>query len=206
MDRVQEMFNKGNYDILSSSAEFLPTNAHVPASVMKLWFRKLKDSIIPQSYYFDCLEIGKHVKSEEKLNEFVTNELPKYNQFVIAVLVDFLRELEKFHEQTKMTFTNIAMVFSPSFLRCPSERMGDIFTMNTAEKRFVELLIRKLKTDTINAEINAMEEAKRQTLPGSAPWVLAMKRVNNSSTTNLKKETKYRLRGRSSETAKAHEG
>eukprot|EP00479_Gromia_sphaerica_P007490 TRINITY_DN250_c0_g2_i1.p1 TRINITY_DN250_c0_g2~~TRINITY_DN250_c0_g2_i1.p1 ORF type:complete len:91 (+),score=13.15 TRINITY_DN250_c0_g2_i1:34-273(+) len=54
MDRVQEMFNKGNYDILSSSAEFLPTNAHVPASVMKLWFRKLKDSIIPQSYYFDC--------------------------------------------------------------------------------------------------------------------------------------------------------
>ncbi|KXS12662.1 hypothetical protein M427DRAFT_502256 [Gonapodya prolifera JEL478] len=130
-----------NYDV---SGIFDPS---VPASLLKLWMRELADPIIPVELYDQCIGVGR--KEMEKRNEATENawdivkQLPPLSRAVANYMVQFLRIVADPEHQkiTKMTLNNLAMVFAPNFLRCPSDNPTLIFENTKFEQSFLKLLI-----------------------------------------------------------------
>ena len=68
------------------------------------------------------------------------------NRNVIYYVINFLREIAKPENQarTKMTIGNIALVWGPNFLRCPSDDPVVIFQNTKFEQKFLAILIQGL--------------------------------------------------------------
>ena len=64
---------------------------HVPASLLKLWYRELEEPLIPAEYYTDCIE--NHLNAEAAV--LVVNKLPEINRLVLAYLIRFLQVCRK---------------------------------------------------------------------------------------------------------------
>ncbi|KAJ3038608.1 hypothetical protein HDV00_000452 [Rhizophlyctis rosea] len=119
---------KGNYDYNGI------TDPNVPSSLLKLWLRDLADPLIPTDYYMSCIRVGQK-ENEASLNELgpaayaLVDTLPDINRMVVYYMIQFLRVMAEPANQayTKMTIGNIAMVWAPNFLRCPSDNPTTIF-------------------------------------------------------------------------------
>lgn len=97
------------------------TDASVPASLFKLWFRELPDPIITTNLYDFCI----HNADNPAETLSVMNKIPELNRNVLSYLVHFLQVISQPENQefTRMTVNNIAMVFAPNILRCPSDNL-----------------------------------------------------------------------------------
>jgi len=121
------------------------TDPNVPASLLKLWLRELAEPIIPAYAYDECIEIGKKECDDDigTLAWELIKSLPEINRLVINFMIDFLKIIAKPENQkyTKMTLANLAMVFAPNFLRCPSDNPQIIFENTKYEQAFIRILI-----------------------------------------------------------------
>jgi Rho GTPase-activating protein 39 len=99
---------------------------HVLASLLKLWLRELRDPLIPDEMYNECVA---HAKEPAVCVEMI-RRLPSANRRVVLFVVSFLQLFleEKTLGFTKMTSPNLALVMSPNLLRCNSESMAVVFT------------------------------------------------------------------------------
>lgn len=62
-------------------------------------------------------------------------------------------------EKTLMNIYNLAMVFAPNFLRCPSTNLAVIFENSKHEQNFVKTLLTDLKLEqdiTVYSELEIM--------------------------------------------------
>lgn len=144
VDQITELrcrVEKKNYDLNGC------TDPNVPASLLKLWLRELAEPLIPTSVYDECTQIGKTENEEganagQKAWELVQT-LPEMNRLVIVYMIDFLRIIAEPENQpyTKMTKDNLAMVFAPNFLRCPSDDPEIIFNNTKFEQAFIRILM-----------------------------------------------------------------
>lgn len=114
-----------------------------PASLLKLWLRELTDPIIPHSFYERCLLVGSDV--DEAIA--ILDEIPPYNRNVLKYLIKFLQVVgdPRYQEKTKMSINNIAMVFAPNILRCPSDNPLVILANSKFEQNFLKALINYLE-------------------------------------------------------------
>ncbi|CAE1321700.1 ARHGAP39 [Acanthosepion pharaonis] len=89
---------------------------HVPASLLKLWYRELYEPLIPAAHYDDC--ILNYDSSEAAVA--VVNRLPEINRLVLSYLIRFLQVFAAPENAavTKMDVNNLAMVMAPNCLRC----------------------------------------------------------------------------------------
>ncbi|TPX41027.1 hypothetical protein SeMB42_g05768 [Synchytrium endobioticum] len=130
---------KGNYDVAGI------TDANVPGSLLKLWLRELAEPLIPSEYYQACVEVGAEENKPDAGSRAVTivDSLPEYNKRVVYYVIRFLRAVAEpqNHSITKMTVQNLAMVFAPNFLRCPSEDPTVIFNSTKYEQGFLRTLM-----------------------------------------------------------------
>ncbi|XP_062504301.1 rho GTPase-activating protein 39-like isoform X2 [Corticium candelabrum] len=112
---------------------------HVPGSLLKLWFRDLCDPLIPQHYYDECLYNYSNVANALS----VADSLPSLNRQVLMYIVRFLQGFSRGEivEHTKMDVSNLAMVWAPNFLRCPSTDPLEIFENTRREMTFLRTLI-----------------------------------------------------------------
>ena len=67
--------------------------------------------------------------------------LPVVNQLCIEVLTAFLRDLSQCYEVTRMTSSNLALIFAVCFLRCPNDSLEDTLVNSSAEQQFTRTLI-----------------------------------------------------------------
>ena len=63
---------------------------HIPASLLKLWYRELQEPLIPPEFYGECID--NYQNSEEAIE--VVNKLPDINRLVLAYLIRFLQVRE----------------------------------------------------------------------------------------------------------------
>lgn len=63
------------------------SDPHVPASLLKLWYRELESPLIPDDFYGDC--ISNFTNAEAAVA--VVNRLPEINRLVLAYLIRFLQ-------------------------------------------------------------------------------------------------------------------
>lgn len=101
-------------------------DAHVLASLFKLWMRELCDPLIPDELYNDCISCSKDPEACVQM----VSRLPTLNRRVVLFVISFLQLFleEKVQAATKMTSTNLALVMAPNLLRCNSESMTVVFT------------------------------------------------------------------------------
>ncbi|KAI8325557.1 RhoGAP-domain-containing protein, partial [Martensiomyces pterosporus] len=112
---------------------------NIPASLLKEWLRDLADPLIPESLYERCIS----TPSDAKAVHSVLDVLPDSSLRVVKYLLGFLSHLlaPGIQNATKMDSSNLALVFSPSFLRNPVSDLKDVFANSSSEQTFVMTLI-----------------------------------------------------------------
>ncbi|XP_054151321.1 rho GTPase-activating protein 39, partial [Melozone crissalis] len=117
---------------------------HVPASLLKLWYRELEEPLIPHEFYERCIS---HYESPEAAVA-VVHALPRINRMVLCYLIRFLQVFVQPANVavTKMDVNNLAMVMAPNCLRCRSDDPRVIFENTRKEMSFIRVLIQHLDT------------------------------------------------------------
>jgi len=130
----QDQYNLGNIK-----------DPNVPASLLKFWLRDLADPLIPSANYQECIDVGAREGQEGATEDAwkIVKILPETNRRVVNYMINFLRIIADQRNQpiTKMTLANLAMVFAPNFLRCPSDNLTTIFDNTKFEQAFLRILI-----------------------------------------------------------------
>lgn len=117
---------------------------HVPASLLKLWYRELEEPLIPHEFYEQC--IAQYESPEAAVA--VVHSLPRINRLVLCYLIRFLQVFVQPANVavTKMDVSNLAMVMAPNCLRCRSDDPRVIFENTRKEMSFLRVLIQHLDT------------------------------------------------------------
>lgn len=120
------------------------TDPHVPASLLKLWFRELHEPLIPEQFYERCVNNC----DDPTVAVALAMSLPEVNRLVLSYLIRFLQIFSLPNQSviTKMDENNLAMVWAPNCLRCPSDDPKEIFENTRKEMTFMRTLIRHLDT------------------------------------------------------------
>ncbi|KAI8139231.1 hypothetical protein BJV82DRAFT_255614 [Fennellomyces sp. T-0311] len=129
----------GNYDASGI------TDPNVPASLLKYWLRDLENPLIESEYYDRCIRCSED--PEQAIA--IVNSLPDVNRRIIMYMIAFVQEFtqEDVIKHTRMNVHNLAMVYAPNFLRCPSESLTTVFENSKYEQAFVRTLITDLDAD-----------------------------------------------------------
>ncbi|CAG8561530.1 10944_t:CDS:10 [Dentiscutata erythropus] len=127
------------------------TDANVPSSLFKFWLRDLADPLIPSEFYNQCIQNCENVE----LSIEIIKNLPEINRRVVLFVIDFLQVFTKPHitKLTKMNVNNLAMVFAPNFLRCPSDNLAVIFENTKYEQTYVRTLLLNLHSREIESDL-----------------------------------------------------
>ena len=153
----------------------LCVDCHTAASLLKLWLRELYEPLIPDSFYDEAIQLGslidqyehqKAKKKEEKearSNAFSPREkleklisrLPELNQLTLMYLAKYLQLFSRpeVTSVTKMDASNLATVFAPNCLKCPSQDPIVILENTRKEMAFVKSLIVNLDTSSVDGLI-----------------------------------------------------
>ncbi|KAL1022691.1 hypothetical protein UPYG_G00031080 [Umbra pygmaea] len=117
---------------------------HIPASLLKLWYRELEEPLIPHEFYEECIT---HYDDPEAAVNVVMG-LPHINKLVLCYLIRFLQVFGQPPNVaiTKMDVNNLAMVMAPNCLRCQSDDPRIIFENTRKEMSFIRVLIQHLDT------------------------------------------------------------
>ncbi|KAI8351794.1 hypothetical protein EDC96DRAFT_466952 [Choanephora cucurbitarum] len=121
------------------------TDPNVPASLFKYWLRDLAEPIVSPEDYDDCI---RHAENPAKAIAII-NRLPDVNRRIALFTISFLQEFTQpeIIKHTLMNVNNLAMVFAPNFLRCPSESLTTVFENSKYEQAFLRTLIDKMVID-----------------------------------------------------------
>lgn len=90
IDRVPGDIDEVNALKLKCDQWSLPPDCvdpHIPASLLKLWYRELYEPLIPAEFYELCIQ---HYQNPEAAIE-VVSKLPDINRLVLAYLIRFLQ-------------------------------------------------------------------------------------------------------------------
>jgi len=117
------------------------SDPNTPASLLKLWLRELAEPLIPADVYARC--IADYGDSEKALA--VVNSLPELNRRIAKCIVHLLQDVSKYEAVNKMSVSNLAMVFAPNFLRCPSQDPQVIFENTKYEQEWLKNLISNME-------------------------------------------------------------
>jgi hypothetical protein len=135
---------KNNYDLAGI------TDPNVPASLLKFWLRDLADPLIPGDCYRECISNAEDAKAALA----IVDCLPEINRQVTEYIIGFLQVFAQpeCSQRTKMTIDNLAMVFAPNFLRCPTSSLTQIFENTRHEQAFVKTLILHMQCKPIGKQ------------------------------------------------------
>jgi hypothetical protein len=126
---------------------------HCIASCLKLYFRELKEPLIPFNLYFEALDSA---HSPQKAIELL-DKMPKINKLSLSYLIRFLQVFSapEHVKYTLMDDANLSMVWAPNILRNPNnssmhctqtESQITIFEQTRNEMSFVRTLIQNFDT------------------------------------------------------------
>ena len=137
--KLRLRIEKGDYN--------LPENIRdpaIPASLLKQWLRDLAVPLIPNEFYDRAIANANNVEGAIS----VLDDLPIHNLHVTKYMIKFLQVIgdARYQPTTKMTVSNLAMVFAPNFLRCPSEDPLVILRNSKVEQTFIKTLINYLES------------------------------------------------------------
>nr|XP_023655868.1 rho GTPase-activating protein 39 [Paramormyrops kingsleyae] len=118
---------------------------HIPASLLKLWYRELEEPLIPHEFYEDCVS---NYDSPEAAPHVTHVSLSLCLSFPLSPICTCFQVFAQPANVaiTKMDINNLAMVMAPNCLRCQSDDPRIIFENTRKEMSFIRVLIQRLDT------------------------------------------------------------
>jgi hypothetical protein len=128
---------------------------HIPSGSLKQWLREMDSPLIPSQFYAECLRISE-LEEEKMIGEInkIVELIPLANRALIHALTDMSRTISSppYVDVNRMSITNLAIVFAPSFLRpvASQEEKVDLISgamNNRGEVAFTATLLANLPID-----------------------------------------------------------
>ncbi|XP_075235516.1 uncharacterized protein LOC142332635 isoform X2 [Lycorma delicatula] len=93
-------------------------DVHVLTGALKLFFRELKQPLIPFQLFSKALKASTHHNRKEKLSQFrdIIKNLPVPNHDTLKFLLQHLLRVTKYQEFNRMHIPNLAIVFGPTLM------------------------------------------------------------------------------------------
>jgi hypothetical protein len=99
-------------------------NIRTVASLLKMYFRELKDPLIPYNAYDDLIKCGADVLAlKALLSDRV--KVPQQNYDILASLMYFLKSVSKHSDVSRMTPNALSICWAQSLMRTPTNGSGD---------------------------------------------------------------------------------
>jgi hypothetical protein len=112
------------HSTLNDVPDVSKVRVHDIASILRKYLRDLPDPLIPASKYDLFLETQKPPTSEEKNKALKSalGTLPEENKSGLKLLMRLLKKIADNSDITKMTASNLAMIFGPALLRTKGDQ------------------------------------------------------------------------------------
>jgi len=132
--KYRSEIQKGNYDCHIK-------NCHDGATLFKLFLRELSEPVFPSVYYSTALRLAEeqNIAAIHELLLTFDNINVEVIQFVMNFLMSFLKP--DYLKITMMNANNMATIFAPTLLRCPSDNPLLQITASSSEVKFVLILL-----------------------------------------------------------------
>ncbi|XP_065178595.1 rho GTPase-activating protein 4-like [Sycon ciliatum] len=119
IDELKQKFEQGIDPLIDNDL----VDVHAVASLLKQYFRDLTESMFPASMYHSLIAVhpGAGDENRRMIDEVrrLVHSLPVNRQHLLQFLFKFLEDFSVFCEHTKMTGSNIALVFGPTLIGNP---------------------------------------------------------------------------------------
>lgn len=135
---MRKAFDSGVYTVTS-------TSPHAPAALLKEWLRDLSEALVAPEVYPDAIAVAKSSSQPlvpaDKILDSVFGKLDPLAQRVMRIVAELCVDIAENHRINRMTFDNLAIVFAPSFFRCPSEDPMELLSNSKHETKLTASLI-----------------------------------------------------------------
>ncbi|XP_021191401.3 uncharacterized protein LOC110377044 isoform X1 [Helicoverpa armigera] len=123
------------------------TDIHVLTGSLKLFFRELKEPLIPCSMFDRVLAACSIKPKEARIKEFqeIVKALPQCNRDTLKFLLEHLLKVTEHKEQNRMHTANLAIVFGPTLLWAPPEQAHNIAVDCIQQNNVVDILLTDFK-------------------------------------------------------------
>ncbi|KAJ8711221.1 hypothetical protein PYW07_008463 [Mythimna separata] len=123
------------------------TDIHVLTGSLKLFFRELKEPLIPCTMFDRVLAACSLKPKEARIKEFqeIVKALPQCNRDTLKYLLEHLLRVTQHKEQNRMHTANLAIVFGPTLLWAPPEQAHNIAVDCIQQNNVVDILLTDFK-------------------------------------------------------------
>lgn len=113
VQKIRHQVNQENYKVLEEEDD-----VHVLTGTLKLFFRELKEPLIPFEFYKTLTNHDSRQTDEEKLSQFldIVKRLPEANHNTLQFLLRHLLKITEYKEYNQMTLHTLSIVFGPSLM------------------------------------------------------------------------------------------
>eukprot|EP00094_Tigriopus_californicus_P012417 TCALIF_12003-PA protein Name:"Similar to ARHGAP27 Rho GTPase-activating protein 27 (Homo sapiens)" AED:0.35 eAED:0.36 QI:0/0/0/0.33/1/1/9/0/1508 len=142
IQKIRLQVDQGNFAILETVDD-----VHVLTGALKLFFRELKEPLIP----WDCVDkllkasSSTNKKSKLKLMRDTLQAMPRVHRATLKALLTHLLRVTEFKELNRMQIPNLAIVFGPTLMWPPSHAMTQNMALDMMQQNIiVESLLNNL--------------------------------------------------------------
>ncbi|XP_077290012.1 uncharacterized protein LOC143913861 isoform X4 [Arctopsyche grandis] len=118
-------------------------DVHVLTGALKLFFRELKEPLIPFKFFQKTLNASSNPVAESRTKEFreIVHGLPECNKQTLQYLLEHLLRVTYRKEHNRMHISNLAIVLGPTLLWAPSESSHNLAIDCLQQNQVIEILL-----------------------------------------------------------------
>uniref|UniRef100_A0A1B6LTH6 Rho GTPase-activating protein 12 n=1 Tax=Graphocephala atropunctata TaxID=36148 RepID=A0A1B6LTH6_9HEMI len=126
VQKIRLQVDQNVYSLLEQEED-----VHVLAGTLKLFFRELKQPLIPFKFFNKAIKASTNPSRSEKLKDFrdIVKSLPPCNHDTLNLLLQHLLRVTQYHEFNRMHIPNIAIVFGPTLMWPEQESLDMAFDL-----------------------------------------------------------------------------
>ncbi|XP_044596902.1 uncharacterized protein LOC123273544 isoform X1 [Cotesia glomerata] len=137
IQKIRLQVDQYNLSVLSQEED-----VHVLTGALKLFFRELKEPLIPSSFFKEALNASMLKKTSAKIQCFrdIVKALPPANYDTLQFLLKHLLKVTSYQEFNRMHIPNLAIVFGPT-LMWPAEESANMALDLMQQNLVIECLL-----------------------------------------------------------------
>ncbi len=134
IQKIRLQVDQGNLAILESVDD-----VHVLTGSLKLFFRELKEPLIPWEIVGKLLLAANHQSKKAKLKQIkeCVNSMPAAHRSTLAALLKHLVKVTAFKDRNRMQIPNLAIVFGPTLMWPPAHLVSVNLALDMMQQNII---------------------------------------------------------------------
>lgn len=138
VQKVRFSINIDDYSVLEKEED-----VHVLTGALKMFFREMKEPLIPFNLFDRLLQATQIKERQIKLKTFETilKELPPVNRDTLRFLLEHLLRVKEYSSSNRMHIQNLAIVFGPTLLSSADRSSSNIAMETIQQNQVIEFIL-----------------------------------------------------------------